>query len=50
MLYGNFFPREVSLDELKERARKATVSSKSIINPALWAVSTVFFILLPYCV
>lgn len=49
MLSG-IFRREKTLDELKERARKATVSAKFIIEPALWAVSTVFFIVMPYSV
>lgn len=47
MLSG-IFRRERTLDELKERAHKATVSAKFIIDPALWAVSTVFFIVMPY--
>ncbi|OGD82929.1 hypothetical protein A2572_03590 [Candidatus Collierbacteria bacterium RIFOXYD1_FULL_40_9] len=42
--------REPTLEELRERERKATVSAKFLIDPALWAVSTIFFIVLPYAV
>ncbi len=47
MLAGSI-SQEKTLEELRVRAIKARLIAKSTINPALWAITTVFFIVVPY--
>ena len=46
MLAGTL-TQERTIEELRDRAIKARLIAKSTIDPALWAVSTIFFIVLP---
>lgn len=47
MLAGSI-SQERTLEELRDRAIKARLIAKSTINPALWAITTIFFIIVPY--
>lgn len=47
MLAGSI-SQERTLEELRDRAIKARLIAKSMIDPVLWVVTTVFFIFMPY--